>query len=234
MKPIGEIRCQFKEKFGTPRQSNSISSSKGILEFFSPYDRPEYFDGLENVSHLWVLGLFDKVRSHTPKVRPPRLGGNRKLGVFATRSPFRPNPISLSVFKIEEIKTGPSVRIHVSGIDLMDGTPIFDIKPFHPQADSPENPSGGWIDDLDDFTFEAVEWCPLVLDFLKREAPDTWIELEKLITEIIAADPRPAYVKESDQKKFTFLFDRFDMEFQVFENKALVTSIKIPTHNLGL
>ncbi len=225
MKPIAYLRCHYKEKFGTPRQSNSVPEALGTIEFLDPFDRPEFFDGLEEISHVWIIGLFDKAEFQSPKVRPPRLGGNKKVGVFATRSPFRPNPLSLSLFKIEKINFEKSVTIEVSGIDLMDGTPIYDIKPYHPEADVPDEINGGWIGKLEKKGFDSVEWNPDALEALMNNG-DITSGIRLMIEKTVLQDPRPAYKSEEKKNKFHFKFSKYDVEFQVTENKAFITAIK--------
>jgi tRNA (adenine37-N6)-methyltransferase len=226
MNPIAYLRCHYKEKFGTPRQSGSIPEAYGTIEFVSPFDRPEFFDGLEDITHIWVIGLFDKAEFQSPKVRPPRLGGNKKVGVFASRSPFRPNPLSLSLFKIEKINIENNVTIDVSGIDLMDGTPIYDIKPFHPEADIPDSPRAGWIDTLEKRKLDSLGWDEEAVLFLKNNTGEKYSKISLMIEKTILQDPRPAYKSEEKKNKFHFKFSEFDIEFQVSENKALITSIK--------
>jgi tRNA-Thr(GGU) m(6)t(6)A37 methyltransferase TsaA len=226
MKPIAYLKCHYKEKFGTPRQSNSVPEAFGEIEFLEPYNRPEFFDGLEEVSHIWVIGEFDQAEFQGPKVRPPRLGGNKKVGVFATRSPFRPNPISLSLFKIIELNFEKGASIKVSGIDLMNDTPIYDIKPFHHEADVPKNFSSGWIENLETKSFDLVEWTSEAKEWLIKNVREEYSEIRLMIEKTVLQDPRPAYKSEEKKNKFHFKFSTFDVQFQVIENKALITSIK--------
>ncbi len=139
LEPIGYVRSCFREKFGTPRQPGLIPSATGEIVVHPPYHTPHAFTQLEQFSHIWVLFLFHQALRDEwkPRVRPPRLGGNQSLGVFASRSPFRPNNIGLSPLKLERIEYGERPgRLFVSGIDLLDGTPVLDIKPYVPYADA--------------------------------------------------------------------------------------------------
>ncbi|WP_323150257.1 tRNA (N6-threonylcarbamoyladenosine(37)-N6)-methyltransferase TrmO, partial [Pseudomonas oryzihabitans] len=134
--PIGHVRSCFKEKFAIPRQPALAPAARGVLELLPPFDRPEAVEGLEGVSHVWLLFLFHQALESQPRlrVRPPRLGGNRYLGVFATRATHRPNGIGQSVVRLDGLEPG---RLLLSGLDLLDGTPVLDIKPYVPYADSP-------------------------------------------------------------------------------------------------
>lgn len=137
LRPIGRIRTEFPEKFGIPRQSGLVEELRAVVEFEREFRAPEAFRGLEGFSHLWLLWHFTQSQGWSPTVRPPRLGGNQRVGVFATRSPFRPNPIGLSCVKLEKVDyTAPGGPVLlVRGADLLDGTPIFDVKPYVPLAD---------------------------------------------------------------------------------------------------
>ena len=148
MKIIGHIETDFKEKFGIPRQSGLVKECRGRILFEKEYNVPEAFRGLEDFSHIWVLWQFSEaVRdSWSPTVRPPLLGGNKRMGVFATRSPFRPNSVGLSALRLDRVEFTPKdgVVLHVSGADLMNGTPVYDIKPYLPYADSIPDAVGGF------------------------------------------------------------------------------------------
>ena len=145
--PIGVIHSCFKEKFGIPRQPGLVPAARAVLELLPPYNRAEAVRGLEGFSHIWVSFVFHACLDAPwkPTVRPPRLGGNRRLGVFATRSTHRPNPIGLSAVELERIETGPGrVLLHLKGADLMDGTPVLDIKPYLPYSDVIPGATGGF------------------------------------------------------------------------------------------
>lgn len=159
MKIIGHIETDFKEKFGIPRQSGLVKESRGRVLFEKEYNVPEAFRGLEDFSHIWVLWQFSEAVRETwsPTVRPPLLGGNKRMGVFATRSPFRPNSVGLSALKLEgvEFSEKEGVVLHVSGADLLDGTPVYDIKPYLPYADSIPDAVGGFTESLEERRLEV-------------------------------------------------------------------------------
>ncbi len=194
LEPIGYVRSCFREKFGTPRQPGLIGSATGEILIHPPYHTPHAFTQLEQFSHIWVLFLFHQALRDEwkPRVRPPRLGGNQSLGVFASRSPFRPNNIGLSPLKLEGIEYGErETRLHVRGLDLVDGTPVLDIKPYLPYVDIISDAYGGYASEAPAPLLQ-VEFEPGALlqlaSFLVRHP-----ELRELIIETIAADPRPAY-----------------------------------------
>jgi len=193
--PIGYIRSCFKQKFGAPRQPGLVPAATGILELIPPCNAPDIVRGLDAFSHLWLIYVFHQCRGRRwqATVRPPRLGGNRRLGVFGTRSNFRPNPIGMSVVRLDDIVTrGDRIRIHVSGIDVIDGTPVIDIKPYLPFADCLPDASGAYADAAPEpipvtFAREAENACRA----LAHDRPDT--DLRALIEQVIGQDPRPAY-----------------------------------------
>ena len=221
MKIIAKIKTDFKTKFGLPRQSGLIDEIKGKIIFEKSFRNPDALRGLEGFSHIWILWQFSKAESNdwSPTVRPPKLGGNKKMGVFATRSPFRPNPIGLSCVKLEKIEftkdQGPV--LYVSGADLMDDTPIYDIKPYLPYTDCRPDATGGFVDTLDlkpldiDFSDELLEKIPL----------DKRSELIK----VLESDPRPSY-QNDNERVYGFFFDKFEILFKVDGTKLSVTEIK--------
>ena len=195
LEPIGIVRSGFREKFGIPRQPGLVSKMPADLEIFPPFDRDEAFRGLEGFSHVWILFVFHanaQRNSWKPTVRPPRLGGNTRLGVFATRSGFRPNPIGMSAVSLEGFsrKKGRLV-LHLRGVDLLDGTPVLDIKPYLPYADSLPHATGGFADtrpatDKDvTFTPEAEQAC--------RDAELDHPGFSEIVVQLLRSDPRPAY-----------------------------------------
>ncbi len=191
LKPIGVVHSCFQEKFGTPRQPGLVVSSTGIIEIFSDYAHPEAFKGLEEFSHLWVLFHFNQTAEQgwKPKVRPPRLGGNKYVGVFATRSMFRPNPIGLSVVKLGYIEHQKGVcHLHISGQDIIDKTPVLDIKPYIPYVDSITDADGG---------FASCKPQRLYQVNFRDEIKELSVELDESIINLIADtlcyDPRPQY-----------------------------------------
>ncbi len=214
MKTIAVIKTDFPEKFGIPRQSGKIKS-RGVIEFLGEYNNPDAVRGLEDFSHIWVIWEFSrsKTEKFSPTVRPPRLGGNKRMGVFATRSPFRPNPIGLSVLKLIEVLTDETgVRLIVEGADMVRGTPIYDIKPYVPHSDCIANAVGGFSDEVKENYLKAD--LSLFPDFPYKE------ELSAILEE----DPRPSY--HDDGRSYTFPYKEYEITFEVKESTAKVTDIK--------
>lgn len=220
IKKIAEIRNGFSDKFGIPRQSGLCDAVKSTIVFEQEYRVNEAFRGLEGFSHIWIIWQFSEaVREEwSPTVRPPRLGGNKRVGVFATRSPFRPNSLGLSCVRLDSIEYTNSLGpvLHISGADLMNGTPIFDIKPYIPYADSKPNATDGFLSlapriqlsvDLDDCDISGIE--ANVLEGIK---------------EIIAEDPRPAY-QNTAERIYKMLYSGYETEFTVENGKARVIRI---------
>lgn len=210
MKVIARIRTEFPTKFGIPRQSGLIDALKAVIVFEPEYRNPDALRGLEEFSHIWLIWEFSEAVRDTwsPTVRPPRLGGNTRIGVFATRSPFRPNALGLSSVKLDSIELNHDLGpvLHVSGADLMDNTPIYDIKPYLSYADSHPNAVGGFTDPLKD--------CTLEVDF-----PEPWLRLipeekREALLGVLAHDPRPSYQKDSE-RIYGLEFAGFDIRFTV-------------------
>jgi len=210
LKVIARIYNDFTSKFGVPRQSGIIQTIISSIVFEPAFRNPDTLRGLEGFSHLWLIwGFSENIRaSWSPTVRPPRLGGNTRMGVFATRSPFRPNPLGLSCVKLESIDMHDpsSPTLTVLGADLMNGTPIYDIKPYLPYADSISDAQGG-------FAREAPV-APLSVVF-----PEQWLKLippEKrdILNAVLSADPRPAY-QQNPERVYGFGFAEMDIRFQV-------------------
>lgn len=221
--PIAHIRTDFPEKFGIPRQPGVVEELKGRIVFEPEYRNPDMIRGLEEFSHIWLIWEFSENLDETgnarwsPTVRPPRLGGNDRLGVFATRSPFRPNPIGLSVVKIEKISEdkGSGPVIHVLGADMVDGTPIYDIKPYIPYADSIPGAKGGFTDDMEYKTLK-VEW-----NWDNNDIPkNTKISLEK----ILSNDPRPHYQNDPD-RVYGMSYAGYEVKFKVTGEVLTVLSV---------
>lgn len=220
MKKIAVIRTDFPTKFGIPRQSGLVEELKGTIIFEPEYRNPDALRGLEDFSHIWLLWEFSEaiVNTWSPTVRPPKLGGNTRKGVFATRSPFRPNPIGLSSVKVEKIEHTEQYGavLHVSGADLMDGTGIYDIKPYIPYADCHTDAVGGFAKDS---TFPELH-----VEFpeeLKNKFPKE--KLEALIR-VLALDPRPAY-QNDPERVYGFGFAGYEIKFVVKENVLTVIDI---------
>ncbi len=197
--PIGFLRSCFKEKFAIPRQPQLAPAARGILELIPPFDRAEAVQRLEQVSHIWLLFLFHQALEDKPrlKVRPPRLGGNTSLGVFASRAPHRPNGIGQSVVRLERIEPG---RLCLSGIDLLDGTPVLDIKPYVPYADLVIDASNA-IADSTPHTI-TVSWHTDALVQAQQHALRLGEPLVELIEQCLAQNPRPAYQHPLPERRY--------------------------------
>mgnify|MGYP003297839483 CR=1 FL=1 len=220
MKIIGHIETDFKEKFGIPRQSGLVKESKGRILFEKEYNVPEAFRGLEAFTHIWVLWQFSEAvrEDFTPTVRPPLLGGNRRMGVFATRSPFRPNNIGLSALKLDrvEITEKEGVVLHVSGADLLDGTPVFDIKPYLPYADSIPDAVGGFT--------EALEERHLEVSFPEELLLKVREDKRSALVAVLAADPRPSY-QNDPERVYGMRFAEYEVRFTVEGKSLRVTQV---------
>lgn len=188
--PVGIVRSCFKEKFAIPRQPQLAPAARGVLELLPPFDQGDAVEGLEQVSHVWLLFLFHQALEDKPrlKVRPPRLGGNKSMGVFATRATHRPNGIGQSVVRLEGVEPG---RLLLSGIDLLDGTPVLDIKPYVPYADSVAEASNLMASDAPEPI--RVQWSESALPQAHTHALRLGEPLVELIEQCLAQDPRPAY-----------------------------------------
>jgi tRNA-Thr(GGU) m(6)t(6)A37 methyltransferase TsaA len=219
---IAHIETDFPTKFGVPRQSGLVSGLKGRIVFEPEYRNPEALRGLDGFSHIWLLWDFSEARRDgekwQPTVRPPRLGGNRRMGVFATRSPFRPNNIGLSSVRILSIDlhTPDGPVIEVEGADLMDGTPIFDIKPYLPFTDSHPDAVGGFADAFVDYGLQ-VNFPAELLALVPEEKRESLLG-------VLAQDPRPAY-QEDPARVYGFGFAGFEIKFTVAEDTLTVQEI---------
>ncbi|MEB0077127.1 tRNA (N6-threonylcarbamoyladenosine(37)-N6)-methyltransferase TrmO [Pseudomonas sp. CCI3.2] len=197
--PIGFMRSCFKEKFAIPRQPQLAPAARGVLELIAPFDHADAVQGLEQVSHVWLLFLFHQVLEEKPrlKVRPPRLGGNQSMGVFATRATHRPNGIGQSVVKLDKVEAG---RLWVSGIDLLDGTPVIDIKPYVPYADVIDGASNRIASEAP--VLIAVDWADNALLQAQEHALRLSEPLIELIEQCLAQDPRPAYQIPTPERRY--------------------------------
>ena len=221
MKIIAKIYTEFDEKFGIPRQSGLVGETVGRIVFEPEYRNPEAFRGIDGYSHLWLIWQFSEAVRDTwsPTVRPPRLGGNKRMGVFATRSPYRPNPIGLSsvrLIDVQHTETEGTVLI-VGGADLLSGTPIYDVKPYLAFTDSHPEAKGGFADDVLEYKIE-VEFDGEVT----KKLSDT--EIEKL-RKILEQDPRPSY-KAEDERSYGMKFEGKEVTFKYKNSKLLVTNIE--------
>jgi tRNA (adenine37-N6)-methyltransferase len=224
---IGVVHSCFKQKFGIPRQPGLVDVP-AVIELYSEYAREEAVRGLENFSHIWVLFLFHQAlrEDWKPTVRPPRLGGNERVGVFASRSMFRPNPIGLSVVELASIECAPgSVRLHIRGGDLLDGTPVLDIKPYLPYADALPDARGGYAPQPPDTRWEVC-FSPAAearLEASRAELP----ELRRIIIDLLRYDPRPAYQDAAGgrQREFAMRLYDFDLKWSIEGGRVLVRDL---------
>lgn len=210
MKIIARIETDFPEKFGIPRQSGLVEELKGTIVFEPEYRNPDALKGLEGYNYIWLLWQFEGVErdNWSVTVRPPRLGGNKHMGVFATRSPFRPNPIGLSSVKLEriELNTERGPVLHVSGIDLRHNTPIYDIKPYLPYVDCHEDATGGFAHEVKDYELEVIFPEELLVKISE--------EKRKAIVAVLKQDPRPSYHNDP-ARKYGVSFAGYDVRFVV-------------------
>jgi tRNA-Thr(GGU) m(6)t(6)A37 methyltransferase TsaA len=222
IRPIAYIRTEFPEKFGVPRQSGLAKSLRGRIVFEQQYRNPDALRGLEGFSHIWLIWEFSAnmtKREWQPTVRPPRLGGNTHLGVFATRSPFRPNPLGLSCVEIDgiELYTEDGPVITVKGADLMDGTPIYDIKPYIRYADSRQQALCGYVDSLEERSLKVV-----FPSELSSRIEDTSV-IPSLV-ETLRLDPRPSY-HDDPERVYGLSFARLNVKFRV--NGEVLTVVDV-------
>lgn len=207
---IAKMRSDFPTKFGIPRQSHLVDDLESTIVFEPAFRNPDALRGIEGFSHLWIIWQFSEAvrQEWSPTVRPPRLGGNTRIGVFATRSPFRPNNLGLSCVKLLGVEHTESegTVLHVAGADLMDGTPIFDIKPYIPYSDSFPDARGGFTDTADDFIL-TVDFPSSLLEMLPEKKRQAAIG-------VLSHDPRPSYQRKPD-RVYGLVFAGFDIRFTV-------------------
>ena len=217
---IARIYNDYTDKFGIPRQGRLADKVESRIEFEKEYRNPDALRGMDGFSHLWLIWEFseNKDAGWSPTVRPPRLGGNKRMGVFATRSPFRPNPIGLSCVKIERIdlecKNAPV--IYVTGADILNGTPIYDIKPYLAYTDSVPDASGGFAEEFTDFKIDVICDEKYLAVIPKDKRPG--------LMQILSQDPRPAY-QQDDSRIYGFLYGDYEIKFTVKDNILTVTDI---------
>lgn len=221
--PIGYLRTPFADKFGIPRQPSLAPHATGELQLIAPYDRAEAVRGLEAFSHVWLTFVFHQTAGQwSPTVRPPRLGGNQRVGVFACRSPFRPNPIGLSLVELAAIDTGAGVKLTFRGVDLVDGTPILDIKPYIPYVESQPDARSGFVGGEPErlavaFSEQADQQC--------LAAQPKYPDLRELIIEVLAQDPRPAYA-DDPQRVYGIRLYHLDVKWRCDGRTAFVESLE--------
>lgn len=220
MKIIAHIKNDFTSKFGIPRQSGLVPEMMSQIIFEPEFRNPDAIRGLEDFSHLWLIWNFSQSKpTESLTVRPPRLGGNKRMGVFATRSPFRPNPLGLSCVKIEKIEIDAELGpvISVLSADLMDGTPIYDIKPYIPYADCIPNAVGGFADNVKEYRLNVNMPSDICGDIDEK--------FKSALYEILANDPRPSYQNEPE-RIYSFEFGGYKIRFKADEKNLTLTELK--------
>lgn len=218
---IARMKSDFPTKFGIPRQSGLVDELRSSIIFEPEYRNPDALRGIEGYSHLWLIWQFSQAvrQGWSPTVRPPRLGGNTRMGVFATRSPYRPNSLGLSCVRllaVEDTKEFGTV-LHVGGADLMDGTPIFDIKPYIPYGDAHPDAIGGFSDQAGDFLLDVV-----IPDDLLNQVPSN---KQQSLLGVLSHDPRPSYQRDPE-RIYGLSFAGYNIRFQVRENVLSVLAIQ--------
>lgn len=221
IKVIARMHSLFPTKFGIPRQSGLVEQLHSLVVFEPEYRDPQALRGIEEFSHLWLIWQFSQAvrEGWSPTVRPPRLGGNRRMGVFATRSPFRPNALGLSSVRLDRVELDPALGpvLHVSGADLMDGTPIFDIKPYLPYTDSHPQAAGGFTDGLAHAPL-TVECSPALLEHIPADSREGLLG-------VLAGDPRPRY-QEDPQRVYGLSFAGRNVKFTVDGDRLTVIAVE--------
>lgn len=227
VKPIGYIESPFDEKFAVPRQSALVHHGRFILHFYEPYDDEQAFVGIDDFSHIWITFIFDRIPENSKfnaRVRPPRLGGNIYKGVFATRSPFRPNRIGLSVVKIlSVVNDNGKISIEIEGADLVNGTPIIDIKPYINFTDTVEYARSGYAEDLPP-TVDVI-FSDEALKSLETIQCDECEEFKELIADVLSQDPRPAYKADDEDREYGVLLYGYNVKWKMIDNQVFVTNV---------
>jgi len=221
LQPIGVARSPFDEKFGIPRQAGLVPEAVGRIDLIPPYDDPAMVEGLDAFSHIWLTFVFHRCleQGWRRRVRPPRLGGNVYRGVYASRSPFRPNHLGLSAVALLEVRTRPAVQLVVAGLDLLDGTPVVDLRPYVPYADALPRARGGFADTPPEPSLSVV-FTPGASAVLERRP-----ELAALIRNVLALDPRPAYRAGEESGDYAVRLAGFDVRFRVDATTATVVQV---------
>ena len=227
---IGVIHSCYRQKFGIPRQPNLTTADESELELFAPFNQEATVRGLADFSHIWIQFIFHQTLNDgwRPTIRPPKLGGKKRVGVFATRSTHRPNPLGLSVVRLKEVITTPKkLVLKLGSIDLLDGTPVVDIKPYIPYADMIPDASAGFTVDQPElkpiqFTLHATQQCKTYENLTGRP-------LHKLIVEVLAQDPRPSYLSQSTHRRHGVLLWDVNVVWQSLGDSFLVTHLEFPS-----
>jgi tRNA (adenine37-N6)-methyltransferase len=228
LKQVATLRSPYKQKFAIPRQPNLVREAIGEIVFEPEFADPNVLRGLEQFSHLWLLFMFHETAAQgwSPTVTPPRLGGSTKVGVFASRSTFRPNPIGLSVVEfLDYQQQGPTLVLRVRGIDLLDGTPIVDIKPYLPYADTVPGARGGYAPEAPATQLRVIFTEAAHAQLLPHLAERP--ELERFITAVLQQDPRPAvHVKQGEERAYAMFLHELNIRWQVAEGVCTVTAVE--------
>ena len=234
---IGTVESPYKEKFAIPRQPGIVTAAQGQIRLTGSANNADLVRGLSQFSHIWLIFVFHGTQAQgwKPLVRPPRLGGNKKLGVLATRSTFRPNPIGMSVVKLDRIELqktenqGSQVILHISEFDLLDGTPIVDIKPYVPYADIIADAQGGYAHRQPTSNIQ-ITFTALALTVIEKHSAST-PKLRQLIEQVLSQDPRPAYKqKQTDDKVYGMSLYQFNIQWQ-FDDSHSIKVISVEANN---
>lgn len=220
IRPIATIQTDFRDKFGIPRQSGRVPSLRGRIVFLPEYRNPDVLRGIEGFTHLWLIFDFSKAHREdwSATVRPPRLGGNQRIGVFASRSPFRPNPLGLSCVELVRVEqTEEELALVVAGVDLLDGTPIYDIKPYIPYADCKPSAVGGYTEETKGYHLEVI-----FPEELLSKLPE---EKRESVLGCLSEDPRPSY-QDDPTRVYKMRFAGFDIHFTVAGDRLTVIDVK--------
>ncbi|GLS82698.1 tRNA (N6-threonylcarbamoyladenosine(37)-N6)-methyltransferase TrmO [Paraferrimonas haliotis] len=227
IEPIAVCTTPYSQKFAVPRQPGLVTAANGVIELLEGYNNPDLVRGIEQYSHLWLTFVFDKTleQGWRPTIRPPRLGGNQRIGVLASRSPFRPNGLGQSVVKLEKVEiSGTNVKLHISGMDLVNQTPVIDIKPYIPYSDAVASATAGMAQQKP--TLVKVEFSSEVNEQMALLNSSDYPQLPLLIKQIIEQDPRPAYKKgQTDQKIYTMTLFDLEISWRYHNECAKVTLI---------
>ncbi len=228
--PVAIVHSCYREKFGIPRQAGLVASSRATIELLPPYNQRDMVKDLEGFSHIWVIFVFHQHigRGYHPLVSPPRVAPHQRFGLFATRSPFRPNPVGLSVVRLDAIEQSTQqnrerLLLHIRGADLLDQTPVLDIKPYIPYADCIAHASGGFTDTIETtgFDIQFSEAARKQIAQAEQLIPDIALFIEELLSQ----DPRPKYDKAIKQQYRSKVYD-YDLHWQVDQNQILVTALE--------
>ena len=230
MRPIGHVISPFGEKFGVPRQPGIVTAARGRIIFEAPYDTPDAVRALDGFSHIWVIFYAHHIPcspEFRPTVRPPRLGGNVRVGVFASRSLFRPNPIGLSLVRLEAVLVeNHKASLEISGMDLVDGTPVLDIKPYLPYVEAPQDARGGFAGEAPGVV--SVNWQATAEMALRNRIPDERQrdDFRVLAQQTLQSDPRPSYQSDQIGKTYSMLLDGHTLDFCTTPSGLAITNLR--------